>query len=262
MPRLPVLPGGTVTLSNPKLDNTGEESSRTVSISEDGGFSIAVGADEGDILELVLRDENGEEVQREMVEALQSGSGHLRNSPRFRRLVSIAQSALDTMDPLAWARYVIREPLGEGVPNNVLHLADVGDITVPFSTMLAWDRGVGLLGTSEEEDNQVMNRFLQDKRILGKETMWDHDNLQGTSDGPGPLPVIETASGVSGVRFPFTDDHEFLGMLKPDSPFDWAMYYRNQSIHFLRTNGSEIRDEPCMEDNTCEWLPSPSLKEE
>ena len=91
--------------------------------------------------------------------------------------------------------------------------------------------------------------------------MWDHDNLQGLSDGPGPLPVIQTESGVSAVRFPFTNKHEFMGTLKPDSDFDWAMYYRNQSIQFLRTNGKEIRDEPCMEDNTCSWLPSPDIPE-
>ena len=262
MNRIPALPGGKVTLSNPKLENSGEESSRSVTVAEDGGFSIAIGADEGDLLELVLEDEDGNEIQREMVEALQSGSGFQRNSPRFRRLVSIAQSGLDTMDPLAWARHIIHEPLGDGQPNNVLHLADVGDVTVPFSTMLAWARGVGLLGKSEEETASVMEKFTQDNRILGAQHMWDHDNLQGASDGPGPLPVIETNSGVSAIRFPYTDDHEFLGLLKPDASFDWAMYYRNQSLHFLRTNGDEVRDEPCMEDNSCTWLPSPSQPDE
>ena len=258
LPRIPVTPGGSLTLVNPKLLDTLEHHSRTVVIGEDGGFSVAVGADEGDTLQFTLRNSDGKTLQEEELIALQSGSGHERNTPRFRRLVTIAQSALDTMDPLAWARHIIEEPLGGGPPNNVLHLADVGDVTVPFSTMLAWDRGVGLLGKDQEETDAVMKTFLQDSRILGSSFMWDHDNLMGLGDGPGPLPVIKTASGVSGVRFPNTDDHEFLGLLKPEAEFDLAMYYRNQALHYLRTNGKEIRDDLCMEDNTCPWLPSPS----
>ena len=124
--------------------------------------------------------------------------------------------------------------------------------------MLAWDRGVGLLGKNHEETSEVMDRFLKNERILGSSFKWDHDNLMKTGDGPGPLPVIETESGVSAVRFPNTGDHEFLGILKPESEFDLAMYYRNQSLHFLRTNGKEIKDDLCMEDNSCAWLPSPS----
>lgn len=262
LPRIPVTPKGTVTLSNPKLAQSTEHSTRTVVIHEDGGFSIAVGADKGDSLLFELRDEAGDSLVSETFVAQQSGSGHQRNSPRFRRLVATAQAGLDTMDPLAWARYILREPIENGPAKNILHFADVGDVTVPFSTMLAWDRGVGLLGLEEKASAEVMGYFLQENRMLGGSWMWDFDNLEGGSDGPGPLPVIETESGVSGVRFPFTSDHEFLGTLKPDAPFDWAQYYRNQAIHYLRTDGGEIRDDLCMEDNTCSWLPSPSLPSE
>ena len=261
LPSIPVLPGGSITLTNPKLEGTAEDASRTVVMAEDGGFSVAVGADEGDTLLLEVRNAEGEIQLAEEITALQSGSGHRRNSPRFRRLVTLAQSALDTMDPLAWARHIIRDPLPGSAPNNVLHFADVGDITVPFSTMLAWNRGVGLLGETDEEVQEIMARFTKEDRIFGRGFMWDHDNLLGKTDGPGPLPVVTTESGVSAVRFPNTDDHEFIAVPDPEAEFDHATYYRNQALQFLRTNGGEVRDEPCMEDNTCLWLPSPTPPE-
>ncbi len=262
MSRIPVIPGGSVTLTNPRLAGTGENDTRTVPIAEDGGFGLGIAADKGDELLMEVRDKDDNVVLTKTIIALMEGSGHSRNTPRFRRLVGTAQSAIDLMEPLAWARHIVREPLPGSKPNNVLHLATTGDITVPFSSMLAWDRAVGLLGEEPETAIDVTNVFVEEDRILGGDYKYDFEDLLNTGDGPGPLPEIKTDSGESAVRFPFTGDHEYLGLLKPDDPFDWAMYSRNQVIHFLRTDGKEIREDLCMEDNTCAWLPSPSAPAE
>ena len=62
-------------MTNPKLEGSAEDASRTVVIAEDGGFSVAVGADEGDSLLLEVRDASGEIQLSERITALQSGSG-------------------------------------------------------------------------------------------------------------------------------------------------------------------------------------------
>lgn len=258
--RVPVVKGGIAELHNDRIAAEGGErfapdAVRTSPIGPDGSFSVTVGADEGDVLRLVLRDADGAVAWEGEKVARRAGLGRLRNTPRLRRLIQFAQIAMDVSDPNAWARYLIREPLGGGPPKNVLHLADIGDKTVPFASMVSWDRAVGLLGLDDDDALAVTAAFVAHAALDGIKPHWDIDDLGEAGDGIGPLPLIKTASGVSAVRYPATSDHEYIALPDPKADFDWAMYSRNQVLWFLSTGGAEIRDDLCMETDTCEWLP-------
>lgn len=256
--RIAAAPGETVVLRNLRLLETApthhlHEAEDTNPITDSGGFSVKVAADLGDPLELVVLDADGEEVERLHIEARRAGLGRHRNTPRLRRLIQVAQTAMDPGDPLAWAPHLNRYPLDD-VPSNVLHIAAIGDRTVPFATKVAFDRAAGLLG-DEEKALEITRAFIDHGGLDGEKPHWDIDDLQGTGDGIGPLPVIETTSGVSAVRYAATDDHEYIALANPDADFDWATYSRNQIIHFLQSRGTEVRDDLCLEDTSCPFLP-------
>ncbi len=269
LPRVPLVPGGTVELTNERLLVEGgqahlEDAVHTSDITDSGAFSVTVAADVGDPLVLVLRDEGGAQVHRVAFEALREGLGRIRNTPRLRRTIQLAQTAMDFGDPLAYARHLIRNPLGKA-PKNVLHIADIGDTTVPFATMVAFDRAVGLLGLDDETAISVTQAFIDHDAFSGEKPFWDIDYLQkdvegSVGDGIGPLPPIETQSGVSAVRYPATGDHEYIALPAPESEFDWSSYSRNQILRFLMTNGAEVRDDLCLEDGSCDFLPQPATE--
>ena len=260
LPRVPIVPNGTAELTNLRLlaealpAFADEDAVHTAAITEAGGFGATVAADIGDPLVLVLRDSDGEEVYRDEFAALREGLGRARNSPRLRRLIQVAQTAMDGSDPLAYARFLLREPI-DGVPRNVLHVTDIGDRTVPFSTMVAWDRAVGLHGLDDPGALLITTAFLEHDALAGQKPYWDIDDLSQSGVGLGPLPLIQTTSGVSGVRHAATGHHEFIAVRDPDAPFDNATYFRNQILHFLATDGQEIRDDLCLEDGSCDFLP-------
>jgi hypothetical protein len=252
-------PGARVTLRNPRLLEEGgavyeEDAIHEVIAAEDGGFSIAVAADEGDLVELSLVGDDGTVLFEGSYPAIRDGLGLSRNTPRFRRLLQLAQIAMDRGDPLAYARHLIREPLPGLSPKNILHLADIGDNTVPFSTMVAWDRAVGLLGLATETALEVSEAFVAHDSFDGKSPYWDIDDLLNTGDGIGPLPLIETEEGVSAVRYPATDNHEYIAIPDPEASFDWTSYSRNQIIRFFETDGQEITDDLCLENHSCDWM--------
>lgn len=257
--RVPAVPGGTAVLYNARIHDEGgpiylEDALHQNPIADDGGFHVTVAASEGDVLQLTLRDPEGVDVFEKDLLAPRGGLGRQRNTPRMRRTLQIAQWGMDRGDPLAYARHLLIDPLPGSAPCNVLHLADVGDRTVPFSTMVAWDRAVGLHGLDRQDAMGVTNEMVSHGSLLVKKPYWDIDDLLEEGDGIGPLPLIETSSGVSAVRYPYTDDHEYIAVVDPDAPIDWATYSRNQLLHFIDTDGKEIRDDLCMEDGSCPWL--------
>jgi len=261
--KVPAVPNGTAVLYNARVHSDGgdvylDDALHQNPIRSNGGFHVTAAADDGDVLHLTLRDEDGTEIFETDLVAPRGGLGRQRNTPRIRRTIQVAQSAMDRGDPLAYARHLIREPLDGMAPRNVLHLADVGDKTVPFASMVSWDRAVGLLGLEADTALAVTQTMIDKGSLLVNKPYWDIDDLQQTGDGIGPLPLIQTDSGVSGVRYPYTDDHEYIAVADPDADFDWATYSRNQLLHFISTDGQEIRDDLCMEDGSCDWLPQPS----
>ena len=260
--RVPSLAGGSAELYNPRLHREGgdaylEEALRTAVIGDTGGFSVAVAADAGDILELTLRDAQGViAVPKMELVAPRDGLGRARNRPGMRRLLNIAQIGADRGDPLAYARNLLREPLDGAAPRNILHLVAVGDRTVPFSSSVAWDRTAGLHGM-DDAALDVTRAFADHQSLDGTGPLWDVDNRVAGSpgDGIGPLAVIRsTGGGISGVRHATTSSHEFIAVSKP-GPNDWSVYHQSQAVWFLMTDGREISDDPCLNDGSCEFLP-------
>ncbi|MBR58750.1 MAG: hypothetical protein CMH54_12110 [Myxococcales bacterium] len=263
--RIPAFPNGTVELYNRRIHEEGgdaymERALYVNPIFDDGGFQVAVSADKEDELELTVYDQDGNPVVEHTLSAPFSGYGHIRNTARLRRSVQQAQIAMDRTDPLSFARHLIREPLDNMEPRNILHLADIGDRTVPFSSMVTLDRAIGLLGFDEQDAIDITLDFLAHDAFTGEPPYWDTDNLLGESDGKGPMPVIETSSGQSAVRYPAIEDHEYIITTADDGEFDWGNYSRNQMVYYLLTGGAEIMDDLCLEDSSCSWMSSPAVE--
>ncbi|HEY8086212.1 MAG TPA: hypothetical protein VIF09_00155 [Polyangiaceae bacterium] len=82
--------------------------------------------------------------------APQEGLGYFRQSPDFRKLMNLAQAALDPADPINFAKlFLLAPPLDtNGVPmppRPVLDVHTVGDFLVPTATGMAFSRAAGVL---------------------------------------------------------------------------------------------------------------------
>lgn len=75
------------------------------------------------------------------------GYGRERNTPELRRLLQYAQTALETGDPINYARAWRTDPVParSGLPLNMLVLPVIGDPVAPVSTALALGRAAGLV---------------------------------------------------------------------------------------------------------------------
>ncbi|MFT5434828.1 MAG: hypothetical protein ACI9OJ_005543, partial [Myxococcota bacterium] len=264
--RLPATAGATIRLTNPRLFGKthhvlDSESRKEVIAGDLGEFSVTCAADEGDELLLEVLSPEGEVLESRTIAARRGGLGRDRNSPRFRRLVHLAQTALDLGDPLAYARHLILDPLEGSEPKNVLHLAATGDRTVPFATMVAWQRAAGLLGT--EEEAMAFTRKLAEAHALDGTAVADIEAPLDTPllDSPpevtglGPLPAIETTAGKSAARYATTKKHEYIGLAIDGAAFDWTTYHQNQLVVYLQSNGQQVFDGLCLETTTCTEFP-------
>lgn len=124
-----------------------------------------------------------------------------------------------------------------------------------------------------------LKRFDGDPRFTGRgnvslgEVNLDVDNLSNTDmDGPEgsgdgfkaprldpPLRLtVKTPTGVSGLRIPYLNRTGFHVFVIPEvsKAFDINNYMRQQVGYFFGSRGKEIRDEPCMENNSCDWIPA------
>ena len=93
--------------------------------------------------------------------ALQEGYGHPRNSPDFRRLLNLAQSAIAPGDPAIWGQHAVLDPID--VPydphrvrgnTRLLMMPTLGDQVVPVNTGLAQGRTAGLFGSWQRDEGR------------------------------------------------------------------------------------------------------------
>ena len=82
--------------------------------------------------------------------APQEGLGYFRQSPDFRKLMNLAQAALDPADPINFAKlYMLAPPVDMSgapmPPRPILDVHTVGDFLVPTATGMAFSRAAGLL---------------------------------------------------------------------------------------------------------------------
>jgi len=258
LPYVPVVPGGTAVLENPRLRKErgaayAEDARHESPVNEQGGFQVSVASDVGDTLALTLLDAGGEQAHRVELSAVKPGLGRLRNTPRFRRLIDLAQIATDRTDPSAYARHLFKEPLDGAPPKNILHVIAVGDRIVPFSVSLSFDRAAGLFGLDEADALGRTQAFIDHDAVAGLSgPYWDVDGWLGGEDHIGPLPPIETASGKSAVRFAATNNHEYITTKGERDGLDWGTFHRNMYFRYLESGGAEIIDDLCLLDDSCD----------
>ncbi len=214
--------------------------------------------------------------------AIQEGFGIKRQTPDMRRFMGLAQMILEKGDPINYARRYFLEPLfirPEGrVTSNVLIINTIGDMNVPINTGIAQARAAGLIdylhidgryGTSQNDfliKNYVLEALEKLKRFDNREILFDPDDLDQNTDGfdaPSPdVPLrltINTPTGVSAVRFPYISPQGAHGFAipEPDRAFDVQTFMANMVGIYLSSGGRVIKEDLCMQDNSCRYIPKP-----
>jgi hypothetical protein len=222
--------------------------------------------------------------------ALGDGFGLRRGNPELRRMLGIAQVALDGADPANAAPFIHRDRVltygtGETVGSRILYLNTVGDSGVPTATGVALARAAGLIdfrnvdpryGKTVQEvlvDTGVVEGVEASLRHLDKKgnaVLLDPDHL-GNLVQPGdgldvprlapPLRLLRdnpaSVGGKSGILFPMMSPqgvHSFPTP-SPNQPFDLGSLLINQFARYLATRGEQIGMDTCQLDWTCSWLP-------
>jgi hypothetical protein len=207
------------------------------------------------------------------------GFGLARCTPSLRRMVGLLQMILEPADPANMASHYFLDPLDirpEGrVVTNLLELACLGDQDVPVQTQATLGRAAGLIPYLEVDprygitpndwliENYVYEGLPYIGRFPGSDAVFDPDNLDEGNDGfdvPQPEPgdelrsVIETDTGVSGIRFAYLLPGGQHGIFPTgvENDFDVFTFFVSQVAHFFASRGTEIKDDPCLATASCE----------
>ncbi|MBL8940121.1 MAG: hypothetical protein JNM69_36565, partial [Archangium sp.] len=224
--------------------------------------------------------------------ALGDGFGLRRGNPELRRMVGLAQVALEGADPANTAPFMHGERTlvygtGEKVSTRAFYINTMGDSGVPTATGVAMGRAAGLidfrtidprygktpqqvlLDTGTVESVESSRRYLD---AMGRPVLMDVDDLQNLStkggdgfDVPRLGPALRlvranTAAqggGKSGMLFPMMEPQGTHGFPKPtpERPFDLGSLLINQMTRYVATNGEQLDFDPCQLDWTCRWIP-------
>ncbi len=236
-------------------------------VDEAGGFSVAVEADKGDVLEVRIGS------QRAETESRYEGSGYVRNSSDLRRAVNTQQHVLDRCDPINFARHLFWEPLRDHPPTQVLFFNALGDDTVPVSTGVALALASGVLGKTREEWEPRLQALVE--AGVPDQALYDVDDILGNNPAEmpalGATPGVETAGGVSSIRFADVNGkHEYIAGYdrKYDCEvvdgeevcqhFQAGKHHQHQLVIYHRCGGGVIYDDDpeCLQSPDCEVLES------
>jgi hypothetical protein len=218
--------------------------------------------------------------------ALTTGLGLTRNTPRFRQLVgNLAQLMVEGGDPVNYAPHYFLDPLPSSdydpaePGTNVLLMPTVGDPGVPVATGIAGARAAGLIdlftvdpryGKTVNEvliDNYIVEGLARLRRLGGAEYLMDPEDFsrgRWAPEAPRLHPPLRlthlTGTGAQGIRIPLLDPRGQHCPIVPDpsSAFDNTTFLMHMVARYLATRGREIRDDLCMADQTCSWIPAPS----
>jgi hypothetical protein len=100
--------------------------------------------------------------------------------------------------------------------------------------------------------------------------LFDPDDLDNGTDETGapsdePLRLTkQTSSGVSALRLPYVSTRGAHGFSLPNPTlaFDHHSFALNMVVYFLLKDGTEISDDPCMADFSCDWMPELDINTE
>jgi len=73
----------------------------------------------------------------------------------------------------------------------------------------------------------------------------------------GTCAMFEDPAGIQGLRFALTRPEGFHGLylMAPYKPFDIETYQLNLIARYFMSGGTQLWDDPCLEDNSCSWVP-------
>lgn len=197
-----------------------------------------------------------------------NGFGRRRQTPEFRRLVMLAQIALEGGDPINYARRVFLEPRDvpdvEVPANNLLVVQTIGDANVCLATGNAYARAAGLLpflphdapdeyadyrapasfearyGVPTPNDLLIRNHVLEGLAYLNRHPVAGADDFLADVDGLDEGLLFFSSDGRSQL-------HEVDGGLRPvsqDPPLRWTRASRPMSSPsddvFTYVNGTDV----------------------
>ncbi len=308
-------PGKIAVLQN--LD-TGEY--RCARVQPNGHLRVAVSSDKGNRLRLSVYDQELPSREREGCElvgkpslvvdsfseavsyageefkagsplrALGDGFGLRRANPELRRMLGIAQVALDGADPANAAPFIHRDRelkygTGEVVSSRILFMNTLGDPGVPTATGVALARAAGLINFRDVDPRygKTVQQTLVDvglvegvdgtKRYVdktGKGVLMDVDNLanlvpagdgfdQPRLDPPMRLMRDNNAKvgGRSAILFPDMTPEGVHGFPTPSpgKPFDMGSLLVNMLMRYMNSSGTDLSLDKCQLDWSCAWLP-------
>ena len=220
--------------------------------------------------------------------ALREGYGLERQTPEFRRFLSIAQLILDKADPASYAPHYFEKPLTfeyETNPEfksgiaNVLVVPTTGDSAVPVNTGISIARVAGILDARklDRRYGKTTNQHIVDNwayegihwldRFPGyPDALFDIDDLdngrfterrypeRGSDPNPDSTPpvraMIQTPRGVSALRVPYTQvvGEHGFDLPNPTLAFDIHTFMANQIGYYFANGGEVLSDDPCMEE--------------
>ncbi len=309
--------GGTAVLRN--LD-TGEW--RCARVQQGGQLRVAVSSDRGHRLalelyegELAPRDPEGCEPAGEPQQvfdtlsaevtfaastyaagsplvAFGDGFGLRRANPELRRMLALAQVALEGADPANTAPFMHQERVltfgtGETVSTRAFYINTLGDSGVPTSSGVTLARAAGLIDftsvnprygvstqqllvqTGTVEGTESSRRHFDN---MGRPVLLDVDDLQALSKGAGdgfgvprlspPLRLVRDntpaqGGGKSAILFPMMDPTGVHGfpLPTPEKPFDLGSLLIHQLVRYLATSGAALDFDTCQLDWSCAWMP-------
>lgn len=220
--------------------------------------------------------------------AASHGLGHIRGTPDFRRLIMATALAMEPGDPVTYAPHYQLEPFDAlgGKPVNILIQPGIGDQGVTISAGIALARAAGLIGLHDVDDRYGMtvDQWLIDREVLhgleaygpytdsaGTPLLFDPDNLDLGADGsgaPSDIPLRATRASTSGVAalrlsYPSPQGRHGFDDPNPNLPFDAAIYAGTSIGWYIASDGTEVRDDPCMGTaNGCVDIPAIVLPED
>ncbi|MHB8877446.1 MAG: hypothetical protein ACYC8T_27455 [Myxococcaceae bacterium] len=220
--------------------------------------------------------------------ALGDGFGLRRQSPEMRRMMGIAQTILDSGDPINFAPFfesrLLHYGTGEEVRTRAVIMNTIGDMNVPMATGAALSRAAGHIELYKKDPRygKTPNRVLIDTGAIeavertgrylnsaGRPVLMDLEHFSSivpVDDGfdvprlNPPLRLVKPSSrlgGYSGSLFPMvvpTGRHGF-DTPDPDAAWDLGSFLFNMLGRYLVTNGRELSMDRCAVDSSCEWIP-------
>ncbi len=221
--------------------------------------------------------------------AFTDGFGLRRGAPELRRMLGLAQIAVEAGDPMNFAPFweqhrTLTYGTGESVATRMLLMPSVGDTGVPIATGIALSRAAGFIEYDKNDprygksQNQLLidswsieglSRTARFKTSSGASTLLDLEHLAAMNNGddgwgvprldpPLRLPKYSPAvDGVTGTMFVLLAPEGKHGFAtpKPTAPFDLGSVLANMIGRYGGSDGKEFGFEACQVDSTCSWIP-------